>query len=337
MACQLRNGLFVHPLVEHSGDEVVAQGVQMKRRGEAQFTENLSQALGKGVRVNRLSLGVGEQVGADLPVVLPGHALLEVVQTPQRADHIVGDGHGTAAAILGGPLHHPFPRNHAAGAADYEIPGVVAHKGEVTPPQGTQLSPAAAGVDCQNVEGVVEDVLLGQGVEKVLCLLVCRDELFPPLRVRQVDHPGGVTLDDLVSLGVAEDGGHHGQVFLDSGFLDGFALVGAFAQLYLLKQRQLPLLAVSKKEEGFPGGLPGDVGQLIGQQIVGGYLQRICDADQCLQAGPSLSGLYGADSGRGFSNGFGQLFLGKARLPPGGLNAFSQLFVVDLHKQNLQL
>ena len=106
---------------------------------------------------------------------------------------------------------------------------------------------------------------------------------------------------------------------------------------YLLKQRQLPLLAVSKKEEGFPGGLPGDVGQLIGQQIVGGYLRRICDADQCLQAGPSLSGLYGADSGRGFSNGFGQLFLGKARLPPGGLNSFSQLFVVDFHKQNLQL
>ena len=58
MPCQLRNGLFVHSLVEHSGDEVVAQGVQMKRRGEAQFTENLSQALGKGVRVNRLSLAM---------------------------------------------------------------------------------------------------------------------------------------------------------------------------------------------------------------------------------------------------------------------------------------
>ena len=70
MARQLRHSLLVHPLVEHGGDEVVAQGVQMKRRGEAQFTENLSQALGKGVRVNRISLGVGEQIGTDLPMVL---------------------------------------------------------------------------------------------------------------------------------------------------------------------------------------------------------------------------------------------------------------------------
>ena len=79
MARQLRHSLLVHPFMEHGGDEVVAQGVQMKRRGEAQFTENLSQALGKGVRVNRLPLGIGEQVGAYFPVVLPGHALLEVV------------------------------------------------------------------------------------------------------------------------------------------------------------------------------------------------------------------------------------------------------------------
>lgn len=106
---------------------------------------------------------------------------------------------------------------------------------------------------------------------------------------------------------------------------------------YLLKQRQLPLLAVSKKEERFLGRLPGDVGQLIGQQIVGGYLQHIGDVDQCFQTRPSLSGLYGADCRRGFANRLGQLLLGKSRFFPGGLNAFSQLFVVDLHKQNLQL
>ena len=116
MACQLRNGLLVHSLVEHGGDEVMAQGMQMKRRGEAQFTENLSQALGKGIGMNWLPLGVGEQVGADLPMVLPGHALLEVVEAPQCADYVVGDGHGTAAAIFGGPLHHAFPRHHATGA-----------------------------------------------------------------------------------------------------------------------------------------------------------------------------------------------------------------------------
>ena len=222
--------------------------------------------------MHRLPLDIGEQVRADLPVVLPGHALLEVVETPQCADHIVGDGHGPAAAIFGGAFHHTFPRHHAAGAGHHQVPGVVIHKGEVAPPQGAQLSPAAASVYGQDVESVVEDMFLGQSVEEVLSLLICGDELLPVLRVRQVDHPGGVLRNDLVALGVAEDGGDNGQVLLHGSLLDGPALVGAFAQLYLLKQRQLPLLAVSKKEEGFPGGLPGDVGQLIGQQIVGGYL-----------------------------------------------------------------
>ena len=63
MASQLRNGLLVHSLVEHSGDEVVPQGMQMKRRREPQFLEDLPQVLGKCVQVNRLPLGVGEQVG----------------------------------------------------------------------------------------------------------------------------------------------------------------------------------------------------------------------------------------------------------------------------------
>ena len=122
--------------------------------------------------MHRLPLDIGEQVRADLPMVLPGHALLEVVQAPQRADHIVGDSHGTAAAIFGGPLYHAFPRHYTAGAGHHQIPGVVIHKGEVAPPQGAQLSPAAASVYGQDVESVVEDVLFGQSVEEVLCLLV---------------------------------------------------------------------------------------------------------------------------------------------------------------------
>ena len=110
-------------------------------------------------------------------MVLPGHALLEAVQVPQRADHIVGDSHGPAAVILGRappPPLSPVPR---CGAGHHQIPGVVVHKREVAPPQGAQLSPAAAGVDRQNVEGVVEDVLLGQCVEEVLGLLVCGDDV----------------------------------------------------------------------------------------------------------------------------------------------------------------
>ena len=117
------------------------------------------------------------------------------------------------------------------------------HKGEVAPPQSTQLSPAAAGVDRQNVESVVEDMFLRQSVEEVLCLLVRGDELLPVLRVRQVDHPGGVLRNDLVALGIAEDGGHYGQVLLHGGLLDGPALVGSLSQLYKqIFQRHRPQL-----------------------------------------------------------------------------------------------
>ena len=80
------------------------------------------------------------------------------------------------------------------------------HKGEVAPPQGAQLAPAAAGVDRQDVEGVVEDVLLGQGVEEVLGLLVCRDELFPPFRGRSIIRAGFLEIISLrlASLSTAE-------------------------------------------------------------------------------------------------------------------------------------
>ena len=90
--------------------------------------------------------------------------------------------------------------------------------------------PAATGVNRQNVEGVIEDVLLGQSIEEVLGLLVRGDELLPVFRIWQIDHPGRVALDDLISLGIAEHGGHHGQVFLHRSFLDGLALMGAFSQ-----------------------------------------------------------------------------------------------------------
>ena len=134
--------------------------------------------------------------------------------------------------FLVGPSTTPFPGTTLRGAGHHQIPGVVIHKGEVAPPQGAQLSPAAASVYGQDVESVVEDVLFGQSVEEVLCLLVRGNELFPPFRVRQVNHPGGVLRNDLVALGVAEDGGDHGQVLLHGGLLDGPALVGSLSQLY---------------------------------------------------------------------------------------------------------
>ena len=51
------------------------------------------------------------------------------------------------------------------------------------------------------------------------------------LRIWQIDHPGGVALDDFISLGVAENSGDNGQVFLHGSFLDGLALVGSLSQL----------------------------------------------------------------------------------------------------------
>ena len=40
---------------------------------------------------------------------------------------------------------------------------------------------------------------------------------------RQINHPGRVLLNDLISLGVSEDGGDHGQVLLYRGLPNGFA------------------------------------------------------------------------------------------------------------------
>ena len=50
------------------------------------------------------------------------------------------------------------------------------------------------------------------------------NHLRPAGRIRQVDHPGGVLLNDLIPLGVAQHGGDNRQVFLDSCLLNRLSL-----------------------------------------------------------------------------------------------------------------
>ena len=51
-------------------------------------------------------------------------------------------------------------------------------------------------------------------------LSICGNQLYSVSRIRQVNHPGGVLLDDLVSLGVAQHSGNHRQVFLNRALLN---------------------------------------------------------------------------------------------------------------------
>ena len=56
--------LLVYTAVEQGGHKVVTEGVEMVFLGEADGLVDLTQALGEGVGVDELSVGVGEEIGA---------------------------------------------------------------------------------------------------------------------------------------------------------------------------------------------------------------------------------------------------------------------------------
>ena len=246
MTCQLRNGLLVHPFMEHGGDEIVAKGVEVEGVREIVFLEDLAQMLCESVRVDGIPFLVDEQVRIQLPAMLLRNLPLAVAESLHQGGDILGQSDRAAAAILGGAFHHTLPGHHSPGTGNGEHGAVLLHQHKVLPPESAQLPAAAAGVHGQHIEELVVVGFVQQGQNQLLGLLVCGDELLPVLRIWQIDHPGGVALDDFISLGIAEHGGHHGQVFLHRGLLDGLALVGAFPQLdqHILQSHgpQLPQL-----------------------------------------------------------------------------------------------
>ena len=70
MACQLRNGLLVHSLVKHGGDEIVAKGVEVEGVREIIFLEDLAQVFCESVRVDGVPFLVDEEIRAQLSAML---------------------------------------------------------------------------------------------------------------------------------------------------------------------------------------------------------------------------------------------------------------------------
>ena len=65
VTCQLCHSLFIHTAVEQGGDKIVAQSVEVKPLGETVFIKDLSEMLGEGVRVDRLSIFSGKEILAE--------------------------------------------------------------------------------------------------------------------------------------------------------------------------------------------------------------------------------------------------------------------------------
>ncbi len=69
MACHLGHSLLVHSLVEHGGDKIVPQGVEVEVVREAVLLKDQAQMFCERVRMDELALLVDEQVRAQFPSV----------------------------------------------------------------------------------------------------------------------------------------------------------------------------------------------------------------------------------------------------------------------------
>ena len=97
----------------------------------------------------------------------------------------------------------------------------------IGPFQTASLSPPHSGVNRQGVEGLIQIVLLWQ-IQEAVDLLISGDHLCPRSRLRQVNHPGGVLLNNFIPLGVTQHCRDSCQVFLGSCLLNRLAMIGSF-------------------------------------------------------------------------------------------------------------
>ncbi|SCJ20335.1 Uncharacterised protein [uncultured Blautia sp.] len=123
---------------------------------------------------------------------------------------------------------------------------------------------------CQSIQQFLN--LHGGG--NVLCSVACQ---------RQIHHPGRVLQNDLIPLGVGEDGGDHGQVFLYCSLPDGLATVFPLPQFYqhILQSNRTEPVQLDGPDEGiYPSKYPpialqraGGIPDLPGQPPFGVLLE----------------------------------------------------------------
>lgn len=163
----------------------MAQGVEVVLLRKADGGIDLPQPLGEGVRVNELTVFVGEEVGAEPAVLLVRLHLLAALVGEEDAPQVGGEIDFTALAVFGGTLHNALAGNAAAGAADGEQQTVL-RAGEVRPLQSAKLTPAAAGVYGEQIEQAVVPRLLCQRIQQLFHLASRGDALHRTLRCGQV-------------------------------------------------------------------------------------------------------------------------------------------------------
>ena len=129
-----------------------------------------------------------------------------VAETAQQTEHFFVHRNRPGSSILGFALLHTLAGNSAAGMLDNDIAFVTASHDHVRPAQGAQFSAAHPRVDGKKVEQLEDRFFIAEGGEKFLHFLHRRNLLRFSFCIRQVDHAGGIFLDDLVALRVAQNG-----------------------------------------------------------------------------------------------------------------------------------
>ena len=166
MTYEVCHRLLVHTAVQKRCHEVVPQGVQVVLPRKADGGIDLPQPLGEGVRVDELTVFIGEEIGTEPAALLVRLHLLAAFVGEEDAPQVRGEADFTALAVFGAALHDALAGNAAAGAADGEQQTVLC-AGEVRPLQSAQLAPAAAGVHGEQIKQTVgQDYTVTYGENK---------------------------------------------------------------------------------------------------------------------------------------------------------------------------
>lgn len=109
MTYEVCHRLLVHTAVQKRCHEVVPQGVQVVLPRKADGGIDLPQPLGEGVRVDELTVFIGEEIGTEPAALLVRLHLLAAFVGEEDAPQVRGEADFTALAVLVLPSTMPLP------------------------------------------------------------------------------------------------------------------------------------------------------------------------------------------------------------------------------------